>query len=129
MPPAVLIYDAECPACRASALWLMKRALAAGATDLELLPSRSSVRRARYPAISEAACAAAMHLVVPAGDVFSGAEAVPEIVRRVPRWRWIAAVLALPGARGAAGRAYGWIADHRMRLRCPLRGGAGSQPR
>jgi predicted DCC family thiol-disulfide oxidoreductase YuxK len=57
---------------------------------------------------------------VPAGDVFSGAAAVPEIVRRVPRWRWIAALLALPGARRGAPAAYGWIADHRMRLRCPL---------
>jgi len=125
VPPAVLIYDAECPACRASALWLMKRAMVAGATELELLPSRSSARRARYPAISEAACTRAMQLVVPAGDVFSGAEAVPEIVRRVPRWRWVAALLALPGARRAAPGAYRWIADHRMRLRCPLRPAGG----
>ena len=42
--PAVLIYDDECAMCRASALWLMRLALAGGA--LEILPCRAEARRA-----------------------------------------------------------------------------------
>jgi predicted DCC family thiol-disulfide oxidoreductase YuxK len=118
MEPAVLVYDAECPACRASALWLLKRAMVAGATELDLLPAASRVRRARYPEISEAACARAMQLVLPDGRVLGGADAVPEIVRRVPRWRWIATLFALPGTRAASRRAWAWIAARRMRLVC-----------
>ncbi len=32
--PAVLVYDGDCSLCRASALWLLRRALAGGARDL-----------------------------------------------------------------------------------------------
>ena len=41
--PAVLIYDGECAMCRASALWLMRLAMAGG--ELEILPCRSAPRR------------------------------------------------------------------------------------
>ena len=62
---AVLIYDAECAMCRASALWLMRLALSGGA--LEILPCRSEPRRKRFPEISDTACTTAMQLVLPDG--------------------------------------------------------------
>ena len=65
-----------------------------------------------------------MQLVLPDGRVLAGADAAPEILRRIPRWRWIASFFALPGARPVARRVYGWIARNRMRLSCGLRGGA-----
>jgi predicted DCC family thiol-disulfide oxidoreductase YuxK len=119
----VLIYDGECSMCRASALWLMRRALAGGARDLEILPCRSPVRRERYPFIADETCMAAMQLVLPDGRVLAGADAAPEILRRIPRWSWLAALFALPGARPFARRVYAWIARNRMRLSCGLRGG------
>jgi predicted DCC family thiol-disulfide oxidoreductase YuxK len=119
----VLIYDDECSMCRASALWLMRRALAGGARDLEILPCRSPVRRERYPFIADETCMAAMQLVLPDGRVLAGADAAPEILRRIPRWRWLAALFALPFARPFARRVYTWIARNRMRLSCGLRGG------
>jgi len=125
-PPAVLIYDGECSMCRASALWLMRRALAGGARDLEILPCRSPVRRERYPFIADETCVAAMQLVLPDGRVLAGADAAPEILRRIPRWRWIASFFALPGARAFARRVYAWIARNRMRLSCGR--GGGSRP-
>lgn len=118
--PAVLIYDGECAMCRASALWLMRRALAGGATALEILPCRSPVRRARFPQITDDACMGAMQLVLPGGSVLSGADAVPEILRRIPRWRWIAWVFDLPGIRPVARRVYAWIARTRMKISCAL---------
>src|SRR5207245_409292 len=85
--------------CRGSALWLMRRALAGGADQFEILPCRSPVRRERYPQITDEACMAAMQLVLPDGRVLSGADAAPEIIRRIPRWRWLAGAFALPGVR------------------------------
>ena len=108
--------------CRASALWLMRRALAGGASDLEILPCRSPVRRQRFPLITDATCMTAMQLVLPDGRVLAGADAAPEILRRIPRWRWVAGIFALPGARPFARRAYAWIARNRMRLSCRLPG-------
>lgn len=122
MGPAVLIYDGECAVCRRSALWLMRRALAGGARDLEILPCRSEVTRRRFPAVTEEACLTAMQLVLPDGRVLSGADAVPEILARIPRWRWLAAVFAWPGVRPLALRTYAWIAANRMRLGCALGG-------
>jgi predicted DCC family thiol-disulfide oxidoreductase YuxK len=117
-PRAVLIYDGDCAMCRASALWLMRRAMSAGA--LEILPCRSGVRAERYPDVTEAACLTAMQLVLPDGHVLAGADAVPELLRRIRGWGWLAAVFALPGVRPLARRVYAWIATNRMRISCAL---------
>ena len=114
--PAVLIYDGECAMCRGSALWLMRLALSGGA--LEILPCRSEPRRARFPRISDEACMEAMQLVLPDGQVLAGADAVPEILRRIPRWRWVAALFDLPRARPYARRVYAWVARNRMKISC-----------
>jgi predicted DCC family thiol-disulfide oxidoreductase YuxK len=117
---ATLIYDAECSMCRASALWLMRRALSGGA--LEILPCRSSVRRERFPQVAEEACLTAMQLVLPDGRILSGADAVPELLRRIRGWGWVAGVFALPGIRPVARRLYAWIARNRMRISCAVGG-------
>ena len=119
MTPAVLIYDGDCPVCRASALWVMRLALAGHA--LEILPCRSSVRRERFPRMGEEACLAAMQLVLPGGRVVAGADAVPELLRRMPGLAWLAGAFALPGARPVARRMYAWMARNRWRLSCSLR--------
>jgi predicted DCC family thiol-disulfide oxidoreductase YuxK len=115
---AVLIYDAECPMCRASAMWLMRLALSRRA--LEILPCRSSARVARYPQISETACLTAMQLVLPDGRILAGADAVPELLRRIRGLGWLAAFFALPGMRPLARLVYGWIARNRMRISCAI---------
>ena len=123
MPPmATLIYDAECPMCRASAMWLMRRALSSGL--LEILPCRSPVRRERFPQVPEAHCMTAMQLVLPDGRVLGGADAVPELLRRIRGWAWVAGVFALPPVRPLARVIYGWIARNRMRISCAI----GSRP-
>jgi predicted DCC family thiol-disulfide oxidoreductase YuxK len=116
---AVLIYDAECPMCRASAMWLMRLALSRG--EIEILPCRSSVRVARFPQITEAACLTAMQLVLPDGRVLAGADAVPELLCRLRGLGWLAVVFALPGMRPLARVVYAWIARNRMRISCALR--------
>jgi predicted DCC family thiol-disulfide oxidoreductase YuxK len=113
-----LVYDGECSMCRASALWLLRRAETGGARDLEILPCRSPVRRARFPSMTDEACMQAMQLVLPDGRVLSGADAAPEILRRIPRWSWIARLFDLPAARPLARTVYAWIARNRMRISC-----------
>jgi predicted DCC family thiol-disulfide oxidoreductase YuxK len=94
--PAVLIYDAGCPVCRKAVGWVRRNA---GDPDaFEFLPCRSDETRRRFPAIDEAACMAAIHLVLPGGPVLAGERALPEILRRLPRYRRAAAFFRLPGA-------------------------------
>lgn len=119
MERAVLIYDGDCGMCRASALWLMRRARVGD--RVEILPCRSSPRRARYPQISDEACMRAMQLVLPDGRVLEGADAVPELLRRLRGWRWIAAIFGLPPVRPVTRRVYAWVARRRMKLSCALR--------
>jgi len=120
-PVATLVYDGECAMCRASALWIMRRAMDAG--TLEILPCRSAPRRTRFPQITDAQCMTAMQLVLPDGRVLAGADAMPELLRRIPRWRWLAALFALPGMRPLGRVVYAWIARNRMRVSCALPGG------
>ena len=102
--------------CRASALWLMRLALAAG--TLEILPCRAPTRSERFPQVSEEACLTAMQLVLPDGRVLAGADAVPDLLRRIRGLGWVAALFALPGMRPLARRVYAWIARNRMRIAC-----------
>ena len=122
MPPATatLIYDAECSVCRASARWLMRRASSSG--QLEILPCRSGVRRQRFPHVAEEQCMTAMQLVLPDGRVLGGADAVPELMRRIRGWGWVAGVFSIPGVRPIGRRVYAWVARNRMKISCALGG-------
>ena len=110
----VLVYDAECPVCRAAADWVRRNAAVPG--SFEYLPCRSAETRSRYPAISEAACLQAMHLVLPDGTILSGEQALPEIVRRTRRFRRAAVFFRLPGAGIVSRFLYRAFADRRHRI-------------
>jgi predicted DCC family thiol-disulfide oxidoreductase YuxK len=53
--------------------------------------------------------------------VLAGADAVPELLRRIRGLGWVATFFALPGMRPLARGVYGWIARNRMRISCALR--------
>lgn len=93
---AVLIYDADCPVCRAAADWVQRNAVAPD--PFEYLPCRSAETRLRFPAIPEDACLRAMHIVLPDGEIFVGERALPEILRRTRRYRRATVIFRLPGA-------------------------------
>lgn len=95
-PPVVLIYDAECPVCRAAVDWVRYNAVISD--SFEYLPCRSEETRTRFPAIVEAACLQAMHLVLPDGTILAGERALPEILRRTRRYRRAAILFRFPGA-------------------------------
>ena len=70
----------------------------------------------------------AMQLVLPDGRILAGADAVPELLRRVRGWGWLASVFGLPGMTPLSRRVYAWVARNRMRISCtlPRRGASGS---
>jgi len=110
-----LIYDGECGFCRRS-MEMVRR------WDrehrLEYVPFQDERRVARC-GVPLPALAAAMHLVMPDGRVFAGADAAPEILRLLPGKRWLAPAFALPGVLPVARRVYALIARRR---RCLVRG-------
>ena len=95
-PAAVLIYDSECPVCRRAVDWV--RANAPSVEAFEFIPCNSLAARERFPAVTESECMRAVQLVLRDGTVLAGEKAIPEIFRRLPRWRRFAVLLSLPGA-------------------------------
>jgi len=112
--PVALIYDAECPVCRAAADWVLRNTTAPDA--FEFLPCRSAETRSRFPAIAEAACLQAMHLVLPGGTILAGELALPEILRRTRRYRRAAILFRLPGAGIVSRFLYRAFARRRHRI-------------
>src|SRR3989440_10868206 len=112
---ATLIYDGECGFCRRAAdlvrRWDREQRIV-------LVPFQDQARVAAF-GIPLPALAAAMHLVLPPPDgrVFAGADAAPEILKLLPRRRWLAWPFRLPGVLPVARRVYGWLGQQR-----PFRG-------
>ena len=112
---ATLLYDGECGFCRESvdlvAGWDREH-------RMDFIPFQDRDAVTRF-GLALPALAAAMHLVLPDGRVFAGADAAPEILKLLPGKRWLAGLFALPGMRPAARRVYAWIAARR---KCVVRG-------
>ena len=113
-----LIYDGECGICR-QAVSLLKR------WDrehvLRFVPFQDGAAVARF-GIALPALAAAMHLVMPDGRVYAGADAAPQLLRLFPGKRWLAPLFRIPGVLPLARRIYAWIARRRH---CLVRGTTG----
>lgn len=107
---AVLIFDGNCPVCSQSIKWIQGHARR---NAFEMLPCQAESRKERFPSIGEDACMQAMQLVLPEGEVLSGAEAMPEILKRLRRFSSAAVFFGLPGARTFARIFYRWFADRR----------------
>lgn len=110
-----LIFDGECGICR-RAVGLVRRW--DREQRLRYVPFQDE-EAVRGFAIALPALAAAMHLVLPDGRVFAGADAVPELGRQLPGRRWWSWGFAVPGVRWLARCIYARIARRR---RCAVRG-------
>ncbi len=112
---ATLIYDGACGFCR-DAVGLVAR------WDREhrvtLVPFQDEAKLAEF-GLPLPALAAAMHLVLPDGRVFAGADAAAALLKLLPGKGWLAWVFAVPGVLPVARRVYAWIARRRH---CLVRG-------
>ena len=110
-----LIYDGACGICQ-QAVHILKR------WDrehiLQYVPFQDGAAVARF-GIALPALAAAMHLILPGGRVYHGADALPELLGLFPGKRWLAPLFRLPGVLPLARRIYAWIA---LRRHCLVRG-------
>jgi predicted DCC family thiol-disulfide oxidoreductase YuxK len=89
-----------------------------GEHRLRLVPFQDAATVARFGIVLPA-LAAAMHLILPDGRVYAGADAVPEILRLLPGKRWLALPFRVPGVLRIARRVYARIAARRH---CLVRG-------
>lgn len=115
--PAVLIYDGACAFCQGGMRWVERRARP---DQFEFLPCQSPERRSRYPWMAEETCLRAIQLVLPDGRVLAGDVAIPEVLRRLRGWRWLAYLFQLPGVSYLAPRVYAWVARNRYAISCAL---------
>lgn len=114
---AALVYDGECGLCE-DAVRLVQRWDRAAA--FEYIPFQNAARVARFR-IALPSLAAAMHVVLPDGRIFAGADAVPEILRRLPRKKWLALPFRVPGVLPVARRVYAYVAARRRCAVLPAR--------
>ena len=114
-PSHTLVYDGQCRVCQRgmTAIRSMDRAGA-----IEIVASQDPGVRARFSAIPAHAFDEAMHLIARDGTIWSGAAAIEEVLRVLPRTRWFAPLFSIPLARGIAARIYRWFARNRHKLGC-----------
>lgn len=112
-----LLYDGECSLCRRAVAWVRERDLE---HVVELLPFQDSSTPARFPEVPRAQCLRAAQFVDDNGSVASGAAAVREIFRRLPRMRWLGQILTFPPFFAVARLAYWLVARTRPRDSCSI---------
>jgi predicted DCC family thiol-disulfide oxidoreductase YuxK len=110
---AAIIFDKNCPICSSTVKWIGENETRG---SFEMVPCQSEAITSRFPEIVQAECMNAMHLVLPDGTVIVGDKALPEIIRRLRRYRLAAVLFKLPGASALSRIAYRWFADRRYRI-------------
>jgi predicted DCC family thiol-disulfide oxidoreductase YuxK len=110
---AVLIYDGNCPICSNTVAWIKEHEQR---DVFEMLPCQSEDRNKRYPRMEESTCMQAMQLVLPGGNVLAAEKALPEIFKRLKRYRAAAGLFKLPGSNILARAFYRWFAGRRYRI-------------
>ena len=114
---AMLIYDGDCPLCRRSKTWIERQALPG---MFEYLACQDAARQERFPGITIEACMAAIHLILPDGRVLVGAEALPEILRRLHGWRRLERLARFGPLKRLSRLVYAKVAENRYFLSCSL---------
>jgi predicted DCC family thiol-disulfide oxidoreductase YuxK len=85
---------------------------------LDIVASQAPGVRERFPWIAASAYAESIQLIAQDQRTWQGAAAIEELLRVLPRGRWISWLFVLPFARPIAERFYRWFARNRYRLGC-----------
>jgi len=110
---ATLIYDGTCPICSGTVEWIEKNEQEGA---FEMVPCQSDSLGSRYPDIDFEECMRAMQLALPDGHVLVGEQALPEIFKRLRRYRAAALAFKLPGAETLSRILYRWFARRRYSI-------------
>jgi predicted DCC family thiol-disulfide oxidoreductase YuxK len=109
----IVLFDGRCRLCARSARALQRRF---GPARLELEDLQQPGVLERHPSVTREAAMRRMHLVLPDGRVFGGAEAFARLLSTVRGVGWLAYLYYLPGVRQLADLAYALVARYRYRL-------------
>lgn len=111
-----VIYDGDCSVCSRSATLLAKWDTG---HELEIIPSQTPGVMQRYPWIPERAYVESLQVVRAVdGRTWQAAAAIEELLRVLPKGRWISWMFRIPFARPLAERFYRWFARNRYRMGC-----------
>lgn len=116
--PLLLAYDGTCELCGRMMAWLQRRDCRG---LLVFFPLQNSELVKMAPELAGRPLEREIHgLDLGTRQVWSGAALLPEIGRRLPRWRWIAPLFRLPGVASLSQKIYLRLAERRFR-RCGRR--------
>lgn len=111
--PLLIAYDASCSLCCRATLWLARRDKLG---LLHLVPLRDPDLLKLAPELAGRPLEREIHgLDLATREVWAGANLLRPIARRLPRWRWVAPLLAIPGLPRLLNRGYLWVAARRFR--------------
>lgn len=108
--PYTMLYDGNCRICRQQAEWVEAYD---EQRQIELLDANSPAARERFPQISHEEAMGQLHVIGPDGTIYRGAEAVRELLLRLPALRGLGELMRLPGALMVAGPIYDFVARNR----------------
>ena len=108
-----VVFDGSCSFCQ-SQIQRFRRLTIPG--DFEFLPRQTPGLADRFPALQDGEFATGMRFVAKDGSISVGADAVYQIARGMRGVRFVAWLYQVPGVRGVARIAYGWVARNRQRL-------------
>ena len=112
----VLVYDGACGFCRN---WVT-RLERWGLRGMDLVPSQRRNERRDLPVLSDDQVDREMVVVLPDNRVLGGGAAMGEVWSRVPRLRFVARLLSLPGISALRDAGYRWVAARRKHDRCEV---------
>jgi len=115
-PDNVVIYDGACVFCHRQ-VERLRRLDRLG--RLSFIPMQAPDLEQRFPQIAGGDFNTGMRFIDAADRVYVGADAVHQIVRRLPLVRFATWLYRVPGLHWAANQAYGWIAANRFRMADP----------
>jgi predicted DCC family thiol-disulfide oxidoreductase YuxK len=114
-PPGrmVIVYDGNCAFCRRSILEIRRRD-----RDKRFLymPRQTPGIEVQYPQATVGDFDTGLRLIDSSGDLYIGADAIHQIVSRLPVWRRLAWAYRVPLFRTFAKWAYARVAANRMQL-------------
>ena len=112
MAGLTILYDGKCGLCRASVARLRKIDRGGG---IELLDLHDPSVAAHFPQMNREEALRLMQAVDPAGKVYAGVDAWARAGLALPRWKFIAWLLLVPGVHFVADMVYAWVARNRYR--------------
>lgn len=109
----IVVYDGECGFCHAQVQRLKRRDVD---SRFQYVPRHEPWLEEEYPELVEHDFDTGMRLIKPDGTIHAAADAVYEVARQLPRWRWIAWLYRVPGIKQICRSIYEWIAARRHRF-------------